>query len=44
MAQSMALLVLKNNPTFRCYERHGFGLVRETPTKFVMRCAMAEAA
>jgi ribosomal protein S18 acetylase RimI-like enzyme len=25
MAQSMALFVLKNNPAFRCYERHGFG-------------------
>ena len=43
-AQSMALFVLKNNPAFRFYERHGFEVVRETHTTLVMRCAMAEAA
>jgi GNAT superfamily N-acetyltransferase len=36
-AQSMALFVLKNNPAFRFYERHGFEVVRETHTTFVMR-------
>ena len=29
-AKSMALFVLKNNPAFRFYQRHGFGVVRET--------------
>jgi ribosomal protein S18 acetylase RimI-like enzyme len=43
-AKSMALFVLKNNPAFRFYERHGFGVVRETPTKFIMRRGMAAAA
>jgi ribosomal protein S18 acetylase RimI-like enzyme len=43
-AQSMALFVLKNNPAFRFYERHGFEVVRETHTTLVMRCAMVEAA
>jgi ribosomal protein S18 acetylase RimI-like enzyme len=43
-AKSMALFVLKNNPAFQFYERHGFGVVRETPTKFVMRRGMVEAA
>ncbi|MPR13071.1 GNAT family N-acetyltransferase [Microvirga tunisiensis] len=44
MAQSMALFVLKNNPAFRFYQRHGFEVVRETHTTLVMRRAMAEAA
>jgi ribosomal protein S18 acetylase RimI-like enzyme len=43
-AKSMALFVLKNNPAFRFYERHGFEIVRETHTTFVMRRAMSEAA
>ena len=43
-AKSMALFVLKNNPAFRFYQRHGFGVVRETPTKFVMRREIVEAA
>ncbi|WP_457093332.1 N-acetyltransferase family protein [Microvirga sp. P5_D2] len=43
-AKSMALFVLKNNPAFRFYERHGFEVVRETDTTLVMRRAMAEAA
>jgi ribosomal protein S18 acetylase RimI-like enzyme len=38
----MALFVLKNNPAFRFYERLGFSIVRETPTKFVMRRAIIE--
>jgi ribosomal protein S18 acetylase RimI-like enzyme len=43
-AKSMALFVLRNNPAFRFYERHGFEVVRETHTTLVMRRAMAEAA
>jgi ribosomal protein S18 acetylase RimI-like enzyme len=43
-AKSMALFVLKKKPAFRFYERHGFEVVRETHTTFVMRRAMAEAA
>ncbi len=43
-AKSMALFVLKNNPTYRFYERHGFEVVRETHTTLVMRRAMTEAA
>jgi ribosomal protein S18 acetylase RimI-like enzyme len=43
-AKSMALFVLKNNPAFRFYQRHGFEVVRETHTTLVMRRAMAEAA
>jgi ribosomal protein S18 acetylase RimI-like enzyme len=43
-AKSMALFVLKNNPTYRFYERHGFKVVRETHTTLVMRRAMTEAA
>jgi ribosomal protein S18 acetylase RimI-like enzyme len=43
-AKSMALFVLKNNPAFRFYERHGFEVVRETHTTMVMRRALAEAA
>jgi ribosomal protein S18 acetylase RimI-like enzyme len=43
-AKSMALFVLKNNPAFRFYERHGFAVVRETHTMLVMRRAMSEAA
>lgn len=36
-AKSMALFVLRNNPAFRFYERHGFEVVRETHTTLVMR-------
>jgi ribosomal protein S18 acetylase RimI-like enzyme len=43
-AKSMALFVLKNNPAYRFYERHGFEVVRETHTTLVMRRALAEAA
>ncbi|WP_201865105.1 GNAT family N-acetyltransferase [Microvirga soli] len=43
-AKSMAPFVLKNNPAFRFYERHGFEVVRKTHTTFVMRRAMGEAA
>jgi ribosomal protein S18 acetylase RimI-like enzyme len=43
-AKSMALFVLKNNPALRFYRRHGFDIVRETYTTFVMRRAMGEAA
>jgi ribosomal protein S18 acetylase RimI-like enzyme len=43
-AKSMALFVLKNNPAFWFYERHGFEVVWETHTTLVMRRAMAEAA
>jgi ribosomal protein S18 acetylase RimI-like enzyme len=44
VAKSMALFVLKNNPASRFYQRHGFSIVRETRTKFVMRCEIVEAA
>lgn len=44
VAKSMALFVLKNNPALRFYRRHGFDVVRETPTRFVMRREMGEAA
>jgi ribosomal protein S18 acetylase RimI-like enzyme len=44
MAKSMALFVLKNNPAFRFYKRHGFDVMRETPTRFIMRREIAEAA
>ena len=40
----MALFVLKNNPAFRFYVRHGFEVIRETHTTFVMRRAMAAVA
>ena len=40
----MSLFVLKNNPAFRFYRQHGFDVVQETSTKFVMRRASAEAA
>jgi ribosomal protein S18 acetylase RimI-like enzyme len=43
-AKSMALFVMKNNPAFQFYRRHGFEVVRETHTTLVMRRAMAEAA
>jgi ribosomal protein S18 acetylase RimI-like enzyme len=43
-AKSMALFVLKNNPAFQFYRRHGFEVVRETHTTLVMRRALAEAA
>jgi len=37
IVRSMALFVLKNSPAVQFYERLGFSMVRETPTKFVMR-------
>jgi ribosomal protein S18 acetylase RimI-like enzyme len=40
----MALFVLKNNPAFRFYKRHGFEVVQETHSTLVMRRAMSEAA
>jgi ribosomal protein S18 acetylase RimI-like enzyme len=43
-AESMALFVLMNNPAFRFYERHGFEVIHETHSTFVMRRAMAEVA
>ena len=43
-AKLMALFVLKNNPAFRFYERHGFEVVRETHTTLVMRRRLAHAA
>jgi ribosomal protein S18 acetylase RimI-like enzyme len=43
-AKSIALFVLKNNPAFWFYERHGFSVALETRTKFVMRREMDEAA
>jgi ribosomal protein S18 acetylase RimI-like enzyme len=42
--KSMALFVLRNNPALRFYRRHGFDVVRETHTTFVMRREMGEAA
>ena len=43
-AKSMALFVLKNNPAFRFYQRHGFEVVRETHATLVMRRKLAHAA
>ena len=43
-AKSMALFVLKNNPAFRFYERHGFEVVQETHTTLVMRRKLDRAA
>ncbi|MBL0407207.1 GNAT family N-acetyltransferase [Microvirga aerilata] len=43
-AKSMALFVFKNNPAFHFYQQHGFGIVQETPTIFVMRRGLGEAA
>ena len=43
-AKSMALFVLKNNPAFRFYQRHGFEIVPETHTTLVMRRKLAHAA
>ena len=43
-AKSMALFVLKNNPAHGFYERHGFGVVQETPTRFLMRRETGDAA
>jgi hypothetical protein len=41
----MALFVLKNNPAFRTfYQRHGFGVVRETPAELVMRRTIGQSA
>jgi len=41
---SVALFVLKNSTAVRFYERLGFSIVRETPTKFVMRRGVESAA
>jgi ribosomal protein S18 acetylase RimI-like enzyme len=43
-AKSMALFVLKNNPAFIFYQRHGFEVVRETHTTLVMRRELIRAA
>ncbi|MBM1174199.1 GNAT family N-acetyltransferase [Microvirga arabica] len=43
-ARTMALFVLKNNPAFRFYKRHGFSIAQETRTKFVMRREIDKAA
>ncbi|MPR09621.1 GNAT family N-acetyltransferase [Microvirga tunisiensis] len=43
-AKSMALFVLKNNPAFRFYKRHGFEVVQETHSTFVMRRKLDRAA
>jgi ribosomal protein S18 acetylase RimI-like enzyme len=43
-AKSIALFVLKNNPAFRFYEKHGFSVAQETSTKFVMRREIDKAA
>jgi ribosomal protein S18 acetylase RimI-like enzyme len=43
-AKSMALFLLKNNPALRFYRRHGFDIVREMPTRIVMRRGLGEAA
>jgi ribosomal protein S18 acetylase RimI-like enzyme len=43
-AKSMALFVLKNNPAFQFYKRHGFEIVQETHSTFVMRRKLDRAA
>lgn len=43
-ANSMALFVLKNNPAFWFYKRHGFEVVQETHSTFVMRRKLDRAA
>jgi ribosomal protein S18 acetylase RimI-like enzyme len=43
-AKSMALFVLKNNPSYRFYEHHGFKVVHETHSTFVMRRELIRAA
>lgn len=43
-AKSMALFVLKNNPAFRFYKRHGFEIVQEIHSTFVMRRKLDRAA
>ena len=43
-AKSMALFVLKNNPAFRFYKRHGFEVVQEIHSTFVMRRKLDRAA
>jgi ribosomal protein S18 acetylase RimI-like enzyme len=43
-AKSMTLFVLKNNPAFRFYKRHGFEVVQETHSTFVMRRKLDRAA
>jgi hypothetical protein len=40
----MALFVLKNNSAVLFYQRLGFSVVRETPTKFVMRRSIVDAS
>jgi ribosomal protein S18 acetylase RimI-like enzyme len=42
-AKSMALFVLKN-PAFQFYKRHGFEVVQETHSTFVMRRKLDRAA
>ena len=42
--KSMALFVLKNNPAFQLYEQHGFKVVHETHSTFVMRRELILAA
>jgi len=42
-AKSMALFVLKNNPAFSFYQRHGFKVVHETHSTLVMRRELTRA-
>ncbi len=44
MEKPMALFVLKNNLALQFYRRHGFDVMQEASTKFVMRRVMAEIA
>jgi ribosomal protein S18 acetylase RimI-like enzyme len=43
-AKSMALFVLKNNHAYQFYEHHGFKVVHETHSTFVMRRELIRAA
>ena len=43
-AKSMALFVLKNNPASQFYEQHGFKVVHETHSTFVMRRELIRGA
>lgn len=40
MAKSIALFVLRNNSALSFYKRHGFNIVREISSTFVMRRAL----